>query len=182
MKKLIVLLSYMFLLPTIAMAQGAKIPLKSMAKGDYILAPKESSIVAKVMHEGKDVEVAFNSMTGHLYFNPKYPEDSELHVNVSSKVSDMNIADIVSFAKFPKIEFYGTKFMLESAFAGKIEGDLHLMGTSKPITLDAEIIENNNNSMTFSASTSIKSNDFNLGTALPKEIKLEIQSRFEMKK
>jgi len=88
-------------------------------------------------------------------------------------------------AAFPTMKFVSSKVTMSSATAGKLTGDLTLLGISKPVTLDFTVNKIDTNPMSkkpyagFSATGSLKRSDFGMVAYLPSigdEVKIRIEA------
>ena len=96
-------------------------------------------------------------------------------------------ADFFEVEKYPAGRFVSTSVVVDGTKA-KITGDLTLKGVTKPVVLDAQLMGAGANPMSkaqtvgFTATSTIKRSDFNLGYAAPvvsDEVKLKITAAFE---
>jgi len=93
-------------------------------------------------------------------------------------------------AAFPNIEFVSSKVTMSSATAGKLTGNLTVLGVSKPITLDFVVNKIDINPMSkkpyagFSATGSLKRSDFGMVAYLPSigdDVKIRIEAEAGIK-
>ena len=118
--------------------------------GTYTVDPDHTAVLARVQHIGYSWSVfRFDKASGKLTWDPAAPEKSTLSVavqtgSISTPVKDFaaHLAgdDFLSSAKFPEATFVSTAFHRTDASHGKVEGRFTLMGTTKPVTFDVELV------------------------------------------
>jgi Uncharacterized conserved protein len=91
----------------------------------------------------------FNTFSGEFHYDPAAPEASKVKVDVDVTSLDTNhalreshLADkkYLNSKKFPKASFQSTAYKVTEGSKGVLEGNLTLMGVTKPITVDVEYI------------------------------------------
>ena len=118
--------------------------------GTYTVDPDHTAVLARVQHIGYSWSVfRFDKAGGKLTWDPAAPEKSTLSVavqtgSISTPVKDFaaHLAgdDFLNSAKFPEATFVSTAFHRTDATHGKVDGRFTLMGTTKPVTFDVELI------------------------------------------
>ena len=118
--------------------------------GAYTIDPDHMAVLARVQHIGYSWSVfRFDKAGGKLTWDPAAPEKSTLSVavqtgSISTPVKDFaaHLAgdDFLNSAKFPEATFVSTAFHRTDATHGKVDGRFTLMGTTKPVTFDVELI------------------------------------------
>lgn len=118
--------------------------------GTYALDPDHSAVLARVQHIGYSWSVfRFDRVSGTLGWDPAAPEKSTLSVavvvesitsNVKGFASDLAGDNYLKAAKFPEATFVSTAFRRSDATHGRVDGDLTLMGITKPVTFEVELI------------------------------------------
>jgi polyisoprenoid-binding protein YceI len=118
--------------------------------GTYTIDPDHSAVLARVQHIGYSWSVfRFDRVSGMLGWDPAAPEKSTLSVavvvesitsNVKGFASELAGEQYLKAAKFPEATFISSAFHRSDAMHGKVDGQLTLMGISKPATFDVELI------------------------------------------
>jgi polyisoprenoid-binding protein YceI len=137
-----------------AFAQGMPHPsqdYKAAPAGTYNVDPRHAGIVARVPHMGFSYSIfRFTTVNGKLTWDPANPGADKLDVTVDPKsivtaavpgFSDELAGEkFLNAAKFPTATFVSKAFHAESATHGKVEGDLTLMGVTKPAVFDVDLV------------------------------------------
>jgi polyisoprenoid-binding protein YceI len=124
---------------------------KAAPAGKYAIDPKHTGLIAKVAHMGFSFSVfRFETVAGTLAWDPANPAADKLDVTVDPKsittapvegFSDELSGDkFLNAAKFPAMTFTSTAFHPESATHGKVEGDLTVMGVTKHVVFDVDLV------------------------------------------
>jgi polyisoprenoid-binding protein YceI len=135
-------------------AQGMPSPqhdYKAAPAGKYAIDAKHTGLVARVPHVGFSYSIfRFNTVAGTLNWDPANPGADKLDVTVDPKsiitgpvpgFSDELAGEkFLNTVKFPVATFTSTAFHPESATHGKVEGDLTLMGLTKHVTFDVDLV------------------------------------------
>jgi polyisoprenoid-binding protein YceI len=118
--------------------------------GTYTIDPDHTAVLARVQHIGYSWLVfRFDRASGTLAWDPASPEKSTLSVavqtaSIATPVKDFaaHLAgdDFLKSAKFPEATFVSTAFHRIDAMHGKVDGQFTLMGTTRPVTFDVELI------------------------------------------
>jgi polyisoprenoid-binding protein YceI len=118
--------------------------------GNYAIDPDHSAVLARVQHIGYSWSVfRFDRVSGTLGWDPAAPEKSTLKVavvvesitsNVKGFASELAGDNYLKAAKFPEATFASTAFHRADATHGKVEGNLTLMGITKPATFEVELV------------------------------------------
>jgi len=118
--------------------------------GTYTVDPDHNAVFARVQHIGYSWSVfRFDTASGTLSWDPAQPEKSTLSVAVETASITSNVKDFAAYlggeqflksAKFPQATFMSSAFRRSDATHGKVEGQFTLMGTTKPLTFDVELI------------------------------------------
>jgi polyisoprenoid-binding protein YceI len=118
--------------------------------GTYTIDPDHMAVLARVQHIGYSWLVfRFDKVSGKLGWDPAAPEKSTLSVavqtaSITSNVKDFGTQlagdDYLKSAKFPEATFVSTAFHRIDATHGKVEGQFTLMGTTRPVTFDVELV------------------------------------------
>ena len=118
--------------------------------GTYTIDPDHNAVFARVQHIGYSWSVfRFDTASGTLGWDPAAPEKSTLSVavrvesitsNVKGFASELAGEQYLKAAKFPDATFVSTAFRRGDAMHGKVDGQLTLMGITKPVTFDVELV------------------------------------------
>ena len=118
--------------------------------GTYTIDPDHTAVLVRVQHIGYSWLVfRFDKASGTLGWDPAAPEKSTLSVavqtsSIATPVKDFaaHLAgdDFLKSAKFPEATFVSSAFHRTDAMHGKVDGQFTLMGTTKPVTFDVELV------------------------------------------
>lgn len=118
--------------------------------GAYDVDPAHTAVVAKVSHIGYALSVfRFDKVAGTLTWDPDAPGKSSLNVSVETAsistpvpgfAAELAGDGYLKSAAFPKATFVSTAFRQVDASHGQVEGQFTLMGKTRPLTLDVELI------------------------------------------
>jgi polyisoprenoid-binding protein YceI len=118
--------------------------------GPYALDPSHTAVVAKVPHIGYSLSVfRFDKVEGALIWDPAHPAQSSMKVSVDVASIDTPVPNFATqlagdgflkAAAFPKATFVATAFHQIDASHGRVDGDFTLMGKTRPMTFDVELI------------------------------------------
>lgn len=118
--------------------------------GAYTIDPDHTAVLARVQHIGYSWLVfRFDKASGTLGWDPAAPEKSTLSVTVQTSsiatpVKDFAAQlagdDYLKAAKFPEATFVSTAFHRTDATHGKVAGQFTLMGKTRPVTFDVELV------------------------------------------
>lgn len=118
--------------------------------GTYAIDPDHMAVLARVQHIGYSWLVfRFERASGKLGWDPAAPEKSTLSVSVQTASITSNVKDFgtqlagddyLKSAKFPEATFVSTAFHRTDTTHGKVDGQFTLMGTTKPVTFDVELV------------------------------------------
>ncbi len=136
-----------------------------------------TSVSFKIKHLLSYVQGHFKDFKGTFEYDPEHPENSKVEATVQVASIDTNVEprdkhlrskDFFDVEQFPVMTFKSTKFTPESAEKGKLEGDLTIHGTIRPVVFDVEIhgVAKDpwgNVRSAFTATTKINRKDFGLG-------------------
>ena len=123
---------------------------KAAPAGKYAIDPKHTGLVARVPHAGFSYSIfRFQTVAGDLRWDPANPAADKLNVTVDPKSIttapvegfSQEIADkYLKAAQFPTATFVSTAFHPESATHGKVEGDLTVVGVTKHVVFDVDLV------------------------------------------
>lgn len=122
-----------------------------MALADtFKLDPTHSFVEFSISHLGFSLlQGRFNEMEGQFTYDPKNPGKSSIEMTVQTGSIDSNHAerdkhlrsdDFFNVAKYPTSTFKSTSFKELGNNKAVLKGDLTMLGTTKPITVDVEFI------------------------------------------
>jgi polyisoprenoid-binding protein YceI len=124
---------------------------KAAPAGKYGIDPKHTGLVARVPHMGFSYSIfRFETVAGTLAWDPANPGADKLEVTVDPKSittapvqgfsDELSGEKFLNAAKFPSITFTSTAFHPEGATHGKVEGDLTVMGVTKHVVFDVDLV------------------------------------------
>jgi polyisoprenoid-binding protein YceI len=118
--------------------------------GSYTLDPDHASVIARVSHLRYSWSIfRFDRASGTLKWDPANPAGSALSAKVETASITSNVKDFardlagdnfLKSAAFPEAAFVSTAFRQTSSRRGKIDGQLTLMGRTRPVTFDVELV------------------------------------------
>ncbi len=123
---------------------------KAAPAGKYQIDAKHTGLIARVPHLGFSYSIfRFQTVSGDLNWNPANPKADSLTVTVDPK--SITTAPVPGFsqeiqekflkvAQFPTATFTSTAFHPAGPTHGTVEGDLTLMGVTKHVTFDVDMI------------------------------------------
>lgn len=175
MKSLVTLVISCFTLALMATANGKAL--------DYEFDTVHSQIIFKVNHLGYSNSYGkFRAFDGTLSFDANDWSTAKTEVSVNTKSIDlenkkwndhMRNADFFDVGQFPTMTFKSTKLEKISENTGKLHGDLTILGTTQPITLDLTLNQAGIHPMSeqphvgFSATGTIKRSEFGMIYGVP---------------
>ena len=169
---------------------------KAAPAGTYAVDPAHSGVVARAPHVGFSYEVfRFTSVSGKLTWDPANPAADALSVTIDPKsittapTGAINFAEelagpkFLNAAQFPTTTFVSKAFHVIDANHGKVDGDLTIMGVTKPATFDVELVGAGQGFkgpvIGITAITWIKPSEFGLQPAMlfgaPMELKIDTE-------
>jgi len=124
---------------------------KAAPAGKYAIDAKHTGLVVRVPHMGFSYSIfRFQTVAGTLAWDPANPHADALSVTVDPK--SITTAPVEGFSdelsgekylnagKFPTITFVSTAFHPEGASHGKVDGDLTVMGVTKHVVFDVDLV------------------------------------------
>ncbi len=162
--------------------------------GAYTLDEAHTAVIVRVSHLGYSQSVfRFDRVKGSLDWNPSAIETSRLSatVNVDSITTNVKgFAEELSgdgFLKakiFPQATFVSTAFKPTDKTRGKVEGQLTLMGKTKPLTFDVDLGGagkgfDNKPRIGVHAVATINPQDYGLPPFFADPIQIQIDTEFE---
>ena len=124
---------------------GASAP-AAAEPADFVLDPEHTSITFFVSHLGyADLAGMFLEARGSFRYDEATRELSGLRVEVETasvftnharRDEHLRSADFLNVAEFPQMVFAGTRATAEGERSGRVEGELTLLGVTRPLTLE----------------------------------------------
>ena len=116
--------------------------------GTYKLDKDHESIVARVGHIRRSPAERAGATDGTLTWDPAHIENSKVTVTVDTKANFAPIAyrvapdapNLMNAAMFPTATFVSTSVKRTGPTTGQIMGNLTLMGQTKPVVIDAQLV------------------------------------------
>jgi len=120
--------------------------------GTYALDQAHTGVVARASHVGFSYEVfRFTTVSGKLTWDPANPAADALSVAVDPKsittaptaidfAAELAGPKFLNVAQFPTATFVSKAFHVVDASHGTVDGDLTIMGVTKPATFDVELV------------------------------------------
>ena len=118
--------------------------------GTYALDPDHAAVIARVSHLGYSWSIfRFDRLDGTLKWDPANPNGSVLSARVETASITSNVKgfgeqlagdDFLKSKAFPQATFASTAFRQTGPRAGKVDGTLTLLGHSKPVTFDVDLV------------------------------------------
>lgn len=123
---------------------------KQAPAGTYTIDPDHASVIARVSHLRYSWSIfRFERISGTLKWDPANTANSSLTAKVETASITSNVKDFAqelsgnNFLKssaFPEATFVSTAFRQMSTRRGKVDGQFTLMGKTKPVTFDVELV------------------------------------------
>jgi polyisoprenoid-binding protein YceI len=171
---------------------------KAAPAGTYAIDQSHAAIVARVPHMGFSYSVfRFTGVQGALKWDPANPGADTLEVSVDPKsIATANTGGdfsgeisgdrFLKSAQFPAITFAAKGFHAVDATHGTVDGDITLLGVTKPVVFDVELVGAGKGfrgpTMGVHAETDIHPNDFGLPPPFfGQPIHLTIDTEFDLK-
>jgi polyisoprenoid-binding protein YceI len=118
--------------------------------GNYAIDPDHASVIARVSHLRYSWSIfRFDRVSGTLKWDPVTPANASLTAkvetasiasNVKGFAQDLAGDNFLKSVKFPEATFVSSAFRQMSTRRGKVDGELTLMGKTKPMTFDVELV------------------------------------------
>jgi polyisoprenoid-binding protein YceI len=123
---------------------------KQATAGTYTLDPDHASVIARVSHIGYSYSIfRFERLSGTLGWDPANTAGSSLSAKVETASITSNVKgfgeqlagdEFLKSRSFPQATFVSTAFRQMSSRRGKVDGQLTLMGKTRPVTFDVELV------------------------------------------
>jgi polyisoprenoid-binding protein YceI len=167
---------------------------KQAAAGTYALDPDHAAVIARVSHLGYSYSIfRFDRLSATLGWDPANTASGSLSATVETASITSSVKgfgeqlagdEFLKSKAFPQATFVSTAFRQTSARAGKVDGQLSLMGKTRPLTFDVELVGAGKGfagqpRMGMTARTSINPVDFGLPPLLGDAIEIVIDGEFQ---
>ena len=167
---------------------------KQATAGTYALDPDHASVIARVSHLGYSYSIfRFERLSATLGWDPANTAGDALSAKVETASITSNVKgfaeqlagdEFLKSKAFPEASFTSTAFRQTSAHAGKVEGQLSLMGKTHPATFDVELVGAGKGfagqpRMGMNARTRINPVDFGLPPLLGDAIEIVVDAEFQ---
>jgi len=126
---------------------------KAAPAGDYGIDASHTGLVARIPHVGFSYSIfRFETVSGDLAWDPANPGADKLNITVDPGSittaptgaidfpKELSGATFLNVAKFPTATFVSKAFHPTDATHGKVEGDLTIMGQTRPAVFDVELV------------------------------------------
>jgi polyisoprenoid-binding protein YceI len=123
---------------------------KQAPAGSYTLDPDHASVIARVSHLRYSWSIfRFDKVSGTLKWDPANTANSSITAkvetasitsNVKGFAQDLASNKFLNSAAFPEAIFVSSAFRQMSTRRGKVDGQLTLMGKTRPVTFDVELV------------------------------------------
>ena len=123
---------------------------KQAPAGSYALDPDHASVIARVSHLRYSWSIfRFDKVSGTMKWDPANPANSSITAkvetasitsNVKGFAQDLAGDKFLKSAAFPDATFVSSAFRQLSTRRGKVDGQLTLMGKTRPATFDVELV------------------------------------------
>ena len=139
MKRLLLLLSLILLLPALAAAETAV----------YKVDPNHSGVSFSIRHFVSNIPGRFRDFSGVIKHDPQSPAASSVAFTVQAASIDtanddrdehLRSADFFDVQKFPTLTFTSTKVAARDADTLEVTGDLTLHGVTRTVTIPVDVL------------------------------------------
>jgi polyisoprenoid-binding protein YceI len=123
---------------------------KQAPAGTYAVDPDHASVVARVSHLRYSWSIfRFDRVSGTMKWDPANPANSSITAkvetvsitsNVKGFAQDLAGNNFLKSTAFPEATFVSSAFRQMSTRRGKVDGQLTLMGKTKAVTFDVELV------------------------------------------
>ena len=167
---------------------------KQATAGTYTLDPDHAAVIARVSHLRYSYSIfRFDRLSAELTWDPANVEKSALTAKVETASITSNVKgfagqlagdDFLKAGSFPEATFVSTAFRQTSPGRGKVDGQLTLMGKTKPVTFNVELVGAGKGfagqpRIGINAHTSINPVDYGLPALLGDAIEIVVDSEFQ---
>jgi polyisoprenoid-binding protein YceI len=167
---------------------------KQAPAGSYALDPDHASVIARVSHLRYSWSIfRFDRVSGTLTWDPvdvakasltAKVETASITSNVKGFAQDLAGDKFLKSGAFPEATFVSTAFRQMSSRRGKVDGQLTLMGKTRSVTFDVELVGAGKGfadrpRIGVNARASINPVDFGLPALLGDAIEIVVDTEFE---
>ena len=199
---------YVFALPLLAAvpiisyaashSEAPSVDLTKISGGDYVVDNHHTQVGWSVSHFGfNDYYGLFGQMTGTLSLDKAKPANSKVTINIpineavtsrGDLTKHMMSTDFFDVAKYPTATFVSTSVVPGAGNKATVNGNLTLLGVTKPVVLDATLSGAGTNGMSkketvgFHATTTIDRTEWGMAKFAPAigaKVDLKISVAFE---
>lgn len=167
---------------------------KLATAGTYTLDPDHASVIARVSHLRYSYSIfRFERLGGTLTWDPANTAGASLSAKVETASITSNVKgfgeqlagdEFLKSRAFPDATFVSTAFRQTSSRRGKVEGQLTLMGKTRPVTFDVALVGAGKGfagqpRIGINARAGINPVDFGLPALLGDEIEIVVDTEFQ---
>jgi polyisoprenoid-binding protein YceI len=167
---------------------------KQATAGTYTLDPDHAAVIARVSHIGYSYSIfRFDRLGATLVWDPANTAGCSLSAKVETASITSNVKgfgeqlagdEFLKSKAFPEATFTSTAFRQASPLSGKVDGTLSLMGKTRPVTFDVELVGAGKGfagqpRMGMTARTRINPVDFGLPPVLGDTIEIVVDAEFQ---
>jgi polyisoprenoid-binding protein YceI len=168
--------------------------LKQATAGTYTLDPDHAAVIARVSHIGYSYSIfRFDRLGATLVWDPASTAGCSLSAKVETASITSNVKgfgeqlagdEFLKSKTFPEATFTSTAFRQTNPRSGKVDGTLSLMGKTRPVTFDVELVGAGKGfagqpRMGMTARTRINPVDFGLPPLLGDAIEIVVDAEFQ---
>ena len=167
---------------------------KQATAGTYTLDPDHAAVIARVSHIGYSYSIfRFDRLSATLAWDPANAGGDSLSAKVETASITSNVKgfgeqlagdEFLKSKAFPEATFTSTAFRQTSPRSGKVDGQLSLMGKTRPVTFDVELVGAGKGfagqpRIGMTARTRINPVDFGLPPLLGDAIEIVVDAEFQ---
>ena len=167
---------------------------KQATAGTYTLDPDHAAVIARVSHLGYSYSIfRFDRLSATLVWDPANAGGDSLSAKVETASITSNVKgfgdqlagdEFLKSKAFPEATFVSTAFRQTSPRSGKVDGTLSLMGKTRPVTFDVELVGAGKGfagqpRIGMTARTRINPVDFGLPPLLGDAIEIVVDAEFQ---
>ena len=192
-----------FAMPALAQSASSDLPpgvymgesdYKLTTAGTYTLDPDHAAVIARVSHLRYSYSIfRFDRLAATLVWDPANVAAAKLTAKVETASITSNVKgfgeqlagdDFLKARSFPEASFVSTAFRQTGPLSGKVDGTLTLMGKTRPVTFDVELVGAGKGfagqpRIGVTARTGIKPVDFGLPALLGETIEIVVDGEFQ---
>jgi polyisoprenoid-binding protein YceI len=167
---------------------------KPATAGTYTLDPDHASVIARVSHIGYSYSIfRFDRLSATLGWDPANTAGGSLSAKVETASITSNVKgfgeqlagdEFLKSRAFPEATFVSTAFRQTSSRHGKVDGQFTLMGKTRAVTFDVELVGAGKGfagqpRIGINARTSINPGDFGLPPLFGDAIEIVVDAEFQ---